>query len=204
MRKYEFTGETKVYEGRTLNRIRRIEDGLIGGWIETEKNLSHSGGCFVYDESMVYENARVMDNAVVRDNAQVYGKATIREYSQVYGNAEIHDEALICGYAQVHENAEVCGNAEVFQYASIFGEALISDEAKVYGFSNVYNCAQITEEAKVFDFSCINGAYISGSVEVCGNACIYEDKFIYGEGELKGVMYSNLTHDKTVTIGTSL
>ena len=41
MRKYEFTGETMVLEGRTLNRIRRIEDGLIGGWIESEKNLSH-------------------------------------------------------------------------------------------------------------------------------------------------------------------
>ena len=54
-KKYEFTGETKEFNGRILRRIKRMKDGLIGGWIETEKNLSQSGGCFVYDESMVYD-----------------------------------------------------------------------------------------------------------------------------------------------------
>ena len=41
MRKYEFTGETMVLGEMVLHRIIRVEDGLVGGWIESEKNLSH-------------------------------------------------------------------------------------------------------------------------------------------------------------------
>lgn len=48
-KKYEFTGETLEYEGRTLHRIRALKDfgnvkaGDVGGWVETEANLSHDG-----------------------------------------------------------------------------------------------------------------------------------------------------------------
>ena len=51
MKKYEFTGETKQWLGRTLHRIRAVADfklaggikvkaGELGGWIEEEENLS--------------------------------------------------------------------------------------------------------------------------------------------------------------------
>lgn len=58
-KKYEFTGETKKFSGRTLKRIKRISDGVIGGWIESEENLSHEGWCFIYDEAVVYGEAEV-------------------------------------------------------------------------------------------------------------------------------------------------
>lgn len=38
--KYEFTDETMNYEGYLLHRIKRFSDRRIGGWIESEKNLS--------------------------------------------------------------------------------------------------------------------------------------------------------------------
>ena len=51
MKKYEFTGETKVIDDWrgtvTLHRIRAVVEfglikvGDIGGWIEKEENLSH-------------------------------------------------------------------------------------------------------------------------------------------------------------------
>lgn len=69
MKKYEFTGETKVIAGVTLKRIRAlisfgfIVKGEIGGFIESEKNLSHDGNAWVSD------NARVTDNAEVTGNA---------------------------------------------------------------------------------------------------------------------------------------
>ena len=43
--KYEFTDETKNYEGHLLHRIRRLSDSKLGGWIESEKNLSQEGNC---------------------------------------------------------------------------------------------------------------------------------------------------------------
>ena len=57
--KFEFTGETKVELGVTLNRIRAVASfgvvskGEIGGWIEKEANL------WVYGNAWVSGNARV-------------------------------------------------------------------------------------------------------------------------------------------------
>ena len=79
-KKYEFTGETKKFSGRTLKRIKRISDGVIGGWIESEENLSHEGWCFIYDEAIVYGEARVYGEAEVYDEARVYGEAEVGSF----------------------------------------------------------------------------------------------------------------------------
>ena len=69
MKKYEFTGETKVVNGTMLKRIRALVSfgdvvkGEIGGFIEDEKNLSHDGNAWVTG------NARVTDNALVAGDA---------------------------------------------------------------------------------------------------------------------------------------
>ena len=101
MKKYDFTGETLKWYGRTLSRIRALKDfgdveaGDLGGWIEKEENLSHEG------EAEVYGEAKVYGEAIVCDEAEVYGQA------KVYGEAEVCDEARVCG------QAEVCGNAVI-------------------------------------------------------------------------------------------
>jgi hypothetical protein len=64
MKKYEFTGKSMEFEGMTLRRIRRLSDGVVGGWIQSEDNLSHEGGCFVYHNAKVYHFAKVFDNAM--------------------------------------------------------------------------------------------------------------------------------------------
>ena len=64
-RKYEFTGETRNWVGRTLHRIRAVRDfgdvkaGDLGGWIETESNLSNDGNAWVSGNAWVYGDARV-------------------------------------------------------------------------------------------------------------------------------------------------
>ena len=63
--KYEFTGERKKHRGTTVYRIRRLRDGLIGGWIEKEENLSNDGNCFVYDDAAVCDKAEVEGHAHV-------------------------------------------------------------------------------------------------------------------------------------------
>ena len=73
MKKYEFTGETKVIFGTALHQIIAVRDfsdvtsGEIGGWIEKEENLSHDGNAWVYGD------ARVCGNARVCGDARVYG-----------------------------------------------------------------------------------------------------------------------------------
>lgn len=130
--KYEFTGETKHWSGRLLHRIRRIEDGELGGWIESEKNLSQEGDCWVDDNAYVYDDARVFGNA------QVFWCAYVYDYAKVYGNAEVS------GSANVYGDAKVYGNARVYDHAEIYGEAVVRGNARIYGNTEV--CDEIIGE----------------------------------------------------------
>lgn len=124
-KKYELTTETVEVDGHVLHQIKALRDfanvkaGDLGGWIESESNLSHEGGAWVYDYAVVCGDASVFDNAWVRDDAWVYdqakvgGDAVVCMDAEVYGNAKVSDKALVCDNAKVYGNACVCGNAEV-------------------------------------------------------------------------------------------
>lgn len=145
-KKYELTNETFNYGGHILHRIKAVRDfncikvGELGGWVESENNLSHEGNCWVYDDAKVYDNAVVKDNAKVCDSAIVC------------------DHARVCGIAKVYENAKVYHNARIDGYAEVCGDACVYDEAKIYGRTKVDGHAEIcgyaiikeTKDYKVF------------------------------------------------------
>ena len=84
-KKYELTAECKEYEGRKLYRIRAtkmipkfgVRVGDLGGWIESEYNLSQNGRAWVGGEAYVYGEAKIWDEGLVYDNAKVYGAAKV-------------------------------------------------------------------------------------------------------------------------------
>ena len=71
MKKYEFTGETKNYRGKTLHRIRAVRSfngvkkGQLGGFIESEDNLSHDGNAWICSNAEVFGSARVYGDILV-------------------------------------------------------------------------------------------------------------------------------------------
>ena len=77
--KYEFTGETKIHFGVTLRQIRAIRAfgfiaiGTIGGWIESEKNLSQVyGDAWVYGDARVYGDAQVSGGIICATRSDGY------------------------------------------------------------------------------------------------------------------------------------
>ena len=112
-RKYELTTETRSFDGRILHRIKRIEDELIGGWIESENNLSQEGDCFVYGNAMVYGRAIIGNDAEVSGNAMVYGNSKVFGNARIYGNAKVYGNSRVFGEAMVCGEAKVCGKAEI-------------------------------------------------------------------------------------------
>ena len=66
--KYKLTEETKVVNGHTLHRIvcvtafASVSVGDIGGWVESESNLSQYGNAWVYGDAEVCGNAKVCGN----------------------------------------------------------------------------------------------------------------------------------------------
>ena len=165
--KYEFTGEIKTVGGEKLYRIQRISDGVLGGWIANEQNLSQEGNCWVGDNATVGDTARVYDNAQVLDDAQVYGEAQIYGNALVYNNARVfeharvYDNAVIYDEAKVYGIARVFGNAQIYGGAQIFDEAMVNDDAKVhymgrvYENAHVYGNADIGNHSKIFGEMCI-------------------------------------------------
>ena len=95
MKKYELTSETKIVFGHILYRIKALSSfgcvsaGDLGGFLESEKNLSQNGNAWVSGNAEVYGNAEVSGNARVSGNAWVSGDAWVS------GNAEVSEIGAI-------------------------------------------------------------------------------------------------------------
>lgn len=131
--KYEFTGEVKNIGGKILHRIRAVRDipeqnvkaGDLGGWLETEENLSHDSAAWVTSE------AWVMGRAYVTDSTLVAGKALVTGEALVMGAALVTDSARVMGEARVSGKARVTGKAWVMGTACVTGKACVSGNARV-------------------------------------------------------------------------
>lgn len=91
MNKYELTDETHPTRPQ-LHRIRALRNipetgvkrGDLGGWIESEGNLSQvSGTAWVSGTARVFGTAQVFDNAHVSGTAQVFDNARVFESRHV-------------------------------------------------------------------------------------------------------------------------
>ena len=137
--KYELTDETIDVSGTTLHRIKALKDfgnvkkGELGGYVESEYNLSQIGNCWVYGNARVCGDAELCGNAKVCGNARVCGNAEVCGNAWVYGNAEVCGNAKVCGDAELCGNAWVYGNAELCGNAWVYGNAELCGNARVYG-----------------------------------------------------------------------
>ena len=90
MKKYELTSETKNVFGHILYRIKALSSfgcvsaGDLGGFLESEKNLSQNGDAWVYGNARVYGNAEVYGDAWVYGDARVYGNAEVSEIGAIF------------------------------------------------------------------------------------------------------------------------
>ncbi|MCB0801774.1 MAG: hypothetical protein KDB74_01635, partial [Flavobacteriales bacterium] len=104
MKKYELTDETIEFEGRKLYRIKALKDipsigvkaGDLGGFVESEYNLSQERDCWIFDD------AKAKDKSYVCDNSRMYGNSSMRDYSSMcdnscmYGNSSMRDYSSMC------------------------------------------------------------------------------------------------------------
>ena len=179
--KYELTDDTRTISDKNgdhvVYRIKALRDvgefvkaGDLGGYVESEHNLSITGSCWVYHDAIVYGDASVKDNAKICDKAIACNQA------KIYGNAAIWDNATICDYARIYENACVSGNAivkgaaEVFALAHILDKAIVGEKARIWDRAIIADNAQVLGNAGVFDH-----ARVLDNAIVKGNAVVHFD-----------------------------
>ena len=154
-----------LFRIKALKDFNDVKKGDIGGYVESEKNLSQLGDCWIYDNAKVYDNAFVMGKAIVCDNARVHN------------NAQIYDNAVVRDNVQVYDNAKVYGNAYVFGNAKVCCKARVEDNAVVWNNAKVCDNAQIYDNAVVVGNAKVCGdTEVSGNAEVSGDAIISSDK----------------------------
>lgn len=156
--------DCKINYGRKLYRIEALKDfgvikaGELGGYIESENNLSFDGEAWVCENAEVFDDARICNDALINGNARIYGNAIVSNKAAVGGNALIYGNALICDEVCVYDKAYVYGNVLVCNNAIIRGNAVVSGNARIEGN------ALICENARVY-----------GNVMIRGNATIYSN-----------------------------
>lgn len=101
--KTKMIGERKLYRIRALRDFRGVKAGERGGFVESERNLSHEGKCWVGN------NAQVFDEAVVSGDARVYENAMVFDAARVSGKARVYASARVCCFAMVAGEEKVTG-----------------------------------------------------------------------------------------------
>ena len=106
--KYEILKDEFIeFDGRKLYRIRALKDfhnvkkGKVGGYIASERYLSHEGEAWVYGNACVSGDARISDDAWVYGNARVSGNACVSGDAQVAGNAQVLNRHSVVWFSNV-------------------------------------------------------------------------------------------------------
>ena len=103
-KKYQLTKESKTnLFGQKLFRIRALQDierfgvkkGDLGGWVESELNLSQYGNAWVCGDAQVCGDARVSGNAQVYGDARVYGNAWVEKFDNLFFTSPIANDYSI-------------------------------------------------------------------------------------------------------------
>ena len=120
----------KLYRIQAMQDFGDVKKSDLGGYVESEDNLSQFNTCWIDEKSKIYGNAYVsLDAKVIH--------STIFDTALISGNA-IVENSTIYGNANIFENVEVI-NSFVFGSTVIRGDAYITstrDWASVVSFGS--------------------------------------------------------------------
>ena len=132
--------DTIVLAGRKLYRIQALRDvcysvkeGKVGGYVESEANLSHEGRCWLYHDACAYEDARVEEDATLWGHATLRGKAKLIEGAALWGKAIVQGEAKVGGRSRILDQVVIGGKAVVKGRVSLHDDVHVGGNAYLEG-----------------------------------------------------------------------
>jgi hypothetical protein len=189
MKKYELVNPTtKIIDGLSydLFQIKALKNftiswyntdilaGDLGGFVQSENNLSQEGSCWLFNDSVVINNAKVLNESVVK-NSTIYNDATIK------GSSNINTSVIyLC--------SEV-NNSAIYD-STIYDNSTVEDsfvkKSSVYENSFICKCK--------IDFSAISGC-------VCLNNIKLNDMKMFGNYDLDAKMFNGSPTLSNHTLG---
>lgn len=121
-KKYELVPETitKFY-GKPMYRIRALKDfsdvkkGDLGGYVESEENLSQEGNCWIYDNSIVGLGSKVTGNAIVKDVSVVVRCSGVSDDAIIEKRSLINESSVVCNQSRVVSAVVTNGSSIVYK-----------------------------------------------------------------------------------------
>lgn len=197
MKKYELIATT--FNGSDVFQIKALQDtpsygvktGDLGGYIHSEKNLSHEGTCWVGKGARVFDSGVVYEDAVVNESVLVCGHASVYGSAFLTGKAIISERATVRGYAQIwgkvliHGNTVVEEHAEVWDEAEIAGDVVIGGEAHIHGSAIIRGNSHISGKCRIRGKVHVRNGKLSGEVIMNDQAKVVGAPLVVLDGEVK-------------------
>jgi carbonic anhydrase/acetyltransferase-like protein (isoleucine patch superfamily) len=180
MKKYKLGPKETFSQGGTFIRAHRItalinipahdvKIGDLGGWVESRRNLSHDGDCWIG------QNAVVADSCRVKDDALVTGNATLMSACKVSGNSIIKDNAFLSGLVNVTDNVAISGKTSIIapEYYDAPSGYDISENVQISGSPKIVGHGFIKGAARITGTPNITYVEMSGASTISGDSSVH-------------------------------
>lgn len=185
----------RFYQLKALRDIpeHNVKAGDLGGYVTSEKTLSHTGSCWIGEQAQV-----VGSYVRVSEYAYVGGRAVVRS---LFSNAVLDQTTLrISGFAKITEDATVISKCYVNYYIQdcvikgathIYGNAYLHTVTAVSGGSKIYGSANLRKSHNISNCEIYDNAVIGSGVTIA-NSSIYGNTHV-GEKAIieRAAIYGN-------------
>ncbi len=171
MPKYYLTNNVIEVDGRKLHQIEAardipeigVQEGNLGGFIESERNLSHKGTAWVFAGN-VYENASVGDGATVRgEGVRVHGNAKLSGGFTAYDEVHLYGNFQGTGCGKAAGRVDACDNTIIFGSGFATDSVIMRHFAKVGANARAAGTTILTGRAEFAgNFESFGGHYMQG------------------------------------------
>ena len=133
------------YYGRILHRIRALKDfygvkkGDVGGFVQTEDNLSQYGNCWIYDDAICMDNARVCNSAKMYNRSCMYNNSKMLDNSIMYDYSRMYDNTMMYDNSKMFDNSIMFDNSRMFDNSMVYDNSIMLDNSEMFGNSILKN-----------------------------------------------------------------
>ena len=186
-------GTITLYRIRALRDFGTVKKGDLGGFVQSEKNLSHEGTCWLHDFSKSYHSGLVEKDAQIHHKAEVRNFAIATDFATMWDYSALEGNSVLGGHAKTKNWSTVGDDSRVTEYAIITQHAITGGRARVGGNVLVGGYVHIRGQAKVDG----NGT-ISGGIYIHGNSTISGTYTLFGKFTLTGQTFITSNSDLMV------